>query len=330
MFTKIVSAIAGITLASSLLMTSQAAALEKVRFGLNWLPEAEHCGFFLAKASGLYEKAGLDVDLIAGGPSSNVALLLAGGELDLAMGSSFTTLNMVKQGIPGITVAAYFQKDPQTLVAHADEGIKTLEDVKGKPVMVADFSRGEFWQFLKVRMGFTDDQLRPYTYNNAVFLSDPTSVQQGYVTSDALYLGAALDKPPVILLLADYGYSNYATTVFGMHSFIDAKPDVVRAFLNATAAGYMTCMTGDYTPAMTLATQMNTDPAYGPALWAAAIEQMRQREIVTGGDAKTLGIGAMTDERWSSFFSDMSKAGIYPADLDYKQAFTLKFVGPAK
>lgn len=68
-----------------------ATAVEKIRFGLGWLPEAEHCGFFQAKATGLYEKAGLDVDLMAGGPGINTAMLVAGGEQDLGMGSSFTS-----------------------------------------------------------------------------------------------------------------------------------------------------------------------------------------------------------------------------------------------
>ncbi|MGV1793619.1 ABC transporter substrate-binding protein [Rhizobium sp. A37_96] len=316
---------ATITLAS-LGWSGEAAALEKVRFGLGWLPEAEHCGFFYAKAEGLYEKAGLDVDLIPGGPGTNVAMLVAGGEQDLGMGSSFTTLNMVKQGIPAVTIAAYFQKDPQTLVAHADQGISKLEDVKGHPVMVADFARAEFWQFLKSRFGFTDDQLRPYTYNPAVFVSDKTSVQQGYVTADEYYLGGKLDKPPVIMLLADYGYSNYATTVFGMKSYLDAHPDTVSAFLKATSQGWNACMTGDYTPAMKLATSINKDPSYGEGLWQASIKQLRERNIV--GDKTNIGL--MTDERWKSFFEDMVKAGVYPADLDFKQAYTLQFLSSAK
>jgi NitT/TauT family transport system substrate-binding protein len=317
-------------IAATLLLgaSGPAAAVEKIRFGLGWLPEAEHCGFFQAKATGLYEKAGLDVDLLAGGPGINTAMLVAGGEQDLGMGSSFTTLNMVKQGIPGVTLAAFFQKDPQTLVAHAGQGISTLEDIKGRPVMVADFARGEFWQFLKYRFGFTDDQLRPYTYSSAVFVADKTAIQQGYVTADAHYLGSQLDQPPVILLLADHGYLNYATTVFGMSSYIEAHPDAVRAFLNATAEGWKSCMTGDYTPAMTLATSINTDPAYGEGLWKASITEMRARHIVSSNNGE--GIGAMTDARWADFFAGMVKAGVYPADLDFRKAYTLSYLPDAK
>src|ERR1700722_9285547 len=91
-------------------------ALEKVQFGLSWLPEGEHCGFFQAKASGLYEQVGLDVNLRSGGPDQNAAILIASGQEDMAMGSSFTPLNLLKENTPAEMVAAFFQKDPQTLV----------------------------------------------------------------------------------------------------------------------------------------------------------------------------------------------------------------------
>ncbi len=81
------------------LAASPALALDKVSFGLNWVPEAEHCGFFQARATGLYERAGLDVELRPGNPNVNMPLLVASGELDMGMGSSFTTLNLVAKGI---------------------------------------------------------------------------------------------------------------------------------------------------------------------------------------------------------------------------------------
>jgi len=47
---------------------------------------------------------------------------------------------------------------------------------------------------------------------------------------------------------------------------------------------------------------------------------------VDGGDAKTNGIGAMSEARWQDFFQTMVNAGVYPAEMDFKQAFTLQFV----
>jgi NitT/TauT family transport system substrate-binding protein len=299
-------------------------AAEKIRFGLNWLPEGEHCGFLQAKAAGLYEKAGLDVELKPGGPDLNTPLLIAAGQLDLAIGTGFTTLNMVEEGIPALTVAAFFQKDPQTLVAHPDQGIAALADVKGRPAMISAEARQEFWQWLKFKFGFTDDQLRPFTYSAAPFLADPKAIQQGYVTEDALLRGLQMPKPPVILLLADYGFENYTTTVFGLRSFIEKHRDAVRAFIDATRQGYEACMAGDYDAGMKLLLKMNPD--HGEALFHFKLKEMKARGLVDGGDAAKLGIGAMTDERWKSFFETMSAAGVWPAKLDYKSSYTLEFV----
>ncbi|GEL40273.1 ABC transporter substrate-binding protein [Methylorubrum extorquens] len=306
------------------LVASPALALDKVSFGLNWVPEAEHCGFFQARATGLYERAGLDVELRPGNPNVNMPLLVASGELDMGMGSSFTTLNLVAKGIKARTVAAFFQKDPQTLVAHAGQGVARLEDLKGRPIMVGGFSRNEFWQFLKARYGFTDDQLRPFAYSAAPFLADKRAVQQGYITEDAALLGKALPEPPVSILLADYGYDNYATSIFGTETFITAKPKLVRAFVEASRKGWEACMAGDYEPAMRAVLALV--PTGGEDLFRFKMDQMKRRGLVEGGDAARLGLGAMTEARWRSFFDVMTQAGLYPASLDVRQAYTLDFL----
>jgi NitT/TauT family transport system substrate-binding protein len=311
-----------------LLSAASVHAAEKVRFGLSWVAEAEHCGFFQAKANGLYDKAGLDVEIVNGGPDRNLPLQIGAGDLQLAMGSSFTTLHMLNQNVPAVTVAAFFQKDPQTLVAHPDQGVKTLADLKGRPIMIAKFSQQEYWQFLKRKYGFNDSQLRPYTYSAAPFLADPRSVQQGYITEDAMLLGKAMPKPPVSLLLADHGYNNYQDTIFAMKSYVEARPQVVQAFIEASRVGWQQCLTGDYTPAMKGVLAMN--PPHGEELYHFKMKQIRERGLVDSGDAKKLGIGAMTDTRWKEFFDVMAGAGVFPASLDYRAAYTLKFVAPAK
>jgi NitT/TauT family transport system substrate-binding protein len=307
----------------ALLLAMPATAAEKLRFGLNWLPQAEMCGFYQAQAAGLYAKAGLDVEIVPGGPDRNLPLQIAAGDLQLAMGSGFTTLNMIQRGIPAQTFAAYLQKDPQTLVAHADQGVETLEDLKGRPIMIAKFSQTEFWQFLKQKYGFSDSQLRPYAYSSVPFLANPKAVQQGYITEDAYLLGKDLPKPPVSILLADYGYANYASTVYALTRYIEAHPGLIAAFADASRQGWEECAKGDYSPAMKAVLAAN--PEHGEALFHFKMKQMRERELIDSGDARLYGPGAMSDAHWKEFFQSMSAAGLYPPDLDYKSAYTLKF-----
>lgn len=304
-----------------LALLAPASAAEKIVFGTNWLPETEHCGFYQAKAAGLYEAAGLDVELVPGGPDTNVPQLVAGGKDNLGMGSSFTTLNMQAEGIAGVTVAAFFQKDPQTLVAHGGQGVSALEDLKGRPIMIAKFSQTEFWQFLKTKYGFTDDQVRPYTYSAAPFLADPKAVQQGYITEDAFLLGKQLPEPPVSILLADYGYQNYATTVFGMRDWIDAHQDAVKAFVDATAKGYQACLDGTADAAKTAILAANPD--HPADLYDFKLTQMRDRKMVTGEDGGP--IGHMSEVRWKDFFDTMVTSGVYAGDVPYQKAYDLSF-----
>lgn len=308
----------------SLALPALSQTRDKVVYGLSWLPQAEHCGFFQAQATGLYARAGLDVELVQGGPGVNVAQLVAAGRYHYGMGTALTTLNMRSNDVPGVTIAALFQKSPQTLVAHPNQGIATLADLKGRRIAVANFSRTQFWLWLKAKHGFDDSQLRPYVYNPAAFVADPTSVQQGFVTEDAFFLGQVLGAAPVSLLLADYGYPDYQTTIFGTEAEIAARPQVAQRFVDATIRGYAECLSGDPTPAFQAIRAAMAEQS--SELSAFKVAQMKRHALVTGGDAERLGIGAMTEERWRTIFETMSAAGAYPANMNWRAAFRLDFV----
>src|ERR1051325_6091094 len=101
------------------LVAAQAQPLDKVRFGTNWVAEAEHGGFYQALADGTYRKYGLDVTIVPGGPNINNRILLPVGKLDFFMSAnSLQSFDAVEHNVPTIAVAASFQKDPQVFVAH--------------------------------------------------------------------------------------------------------------------------------------------------------------------------------------------------------------------
>src|SRR6516162_3663754 len=107
------SRIAAVLLLFVLASAGQAQSPDKVRFGTNWVAEAEHGGFYQAVADGTYRKYGLDVTIVPGGPNVNNRILLPVGKLDFFMSSnSLQSLDAVEQSIPTLAVAAMFQKDP--------------------------------------------------------------------------------------------------------------------------------------------------------------------------------------------------------------------------
>ena len=90
-----------------------ALALDEVSYGTNWLAQAEHGGIYQSVADGTYEKRGLKVKIIQGGPNAANRSLLIAGKVDFYMGGPLGDMDAVKQGIPLISVASMFQKDPK-------------------------------------------------------------------------------------------------------------------------------------------------------------------------------------------------------------------------
>ena len=294
------------------------AAPTHITFVTDWKAQAEHGGFYEAQALGLYAKAGLDVKIMEGGPSVNVPQLLAGGAADFGMGSNgFIPLNMVREGVPVRAVMAIFQKDPQVLITHPRNDVKSLAQMKGKPIMIADASTVAFWPWLKAKYGFSDSQIRKYTFNLAPFLVDPKAIQEGYLTSEPYTVEKEGGFKPQVFLLADNGYPGYANMVLVPQKWIDTNPKAVQAFVNATAEGWANYLDGDPNPANRLIKQDN--PEMTDALIAQAIQKMNQYKLAVP-------LGLMTDARWKVFFDTMSSEGLYPKNLPYRKAYDLQFV----
>lgn len=301
------------------------AADTKITFVTDWKAEAEHGGFYEALALGLYKKAGLDVTIRQGGPGIDNMQLLAAGAVDFAIGSnSFGPLNLVQAGAHVVAVMAASQKDPQCLMTHPRDDIKSLADIRGKPVMIAAGAANTFFLWLKAKYGYTDSQIRPYTFNMAPFLVNKNAIQQGYISSEPYLVVQQGGFKPQVFLFADSGYPSYASLVMVSQTMIDAHPDVVQKFVDASIQGWYDYLHGDPSPANALIKKDDPDESDGVITYA--IQTMKAEGMIEGGDAAKLGIGAMTDARWKAFFDVMSKEGVYPANLDYKAAYTLRFV----
>ena len=219
---------------------------------------------------------------------------------------------------------ASFQKDPQVLITHPRDDVKSLEDMAGKPIMVSDATISAFWVWLRSRFGFTDDQIRKYTFNLAPFLTDPTAIQQGYLSSEPYLIEKEAGFKPQVFLLADHGYPGYATFILANNQMIADDPALVQAFVDATIKGWYSYLYGDPAPGNALILADN--PEMRDDVLAQAIAKLRAYGVADSGDALTDGIGAMSEARWKTFFDVMAANGVYEPGLDWKQAFTLQFV----
>ncbi len=313
-------ALAGVAAAST-----PAYALDKVTFGTNWLAEAEHGGYYQAVVDGTYAKYGLDVTIVPGGPQANNGLLLASGKIEFYMGGNMLLgFSAVEQNLPIVIVAADFQKDPQIFMSHPGVGLDKWTDLPKVTAFVGKEGLTSFYAWMVSAYGFKEENVKPYNFNAAPFIADTNSIQQGYLTAEPYAVEKEGGFRPNIFLLADQGYSTYATTIETRSDLVEKNPDLVRRFVEASAIGWYHYLYGDNAKANAAIKKDNPDISDDQI--AFSMNKMKEYGLVDSGDTLKLGIGAMTDERMKTFYDQMVKAGAVKAGLDYKKAYTLQFV----
>ncbi len=299
--------------------------LDKVSFGTNWVAEAEHGGHYQALVDGTYRKYGLDVTIVPGGPNVNNRILLPVGKLDFFMSANtLQGFDAVEQNIPTLAVAAMFQKEPQILMAHPDQGIEKFEDLKKLTLFVSKEGLASYFQWLKADFGFSETQVKPYTSNPQPFLADKKSAMQGYVTSEPFAVEKAAGFKPKVFLIADQGFNSYSTLIETRRDLVEKRPDMVQRFVDASIVGWYNYIYGDSRAANALIKRNN--PEMTDELLAYSIAKMKEYGIVNSGDTATLGIGAMTDARMKNFYDKMVRAGVVKPSIDLAKSYTLQFV----
>ncbi len=314
-----------IGLAAVAVTASAAAAQEKVAFGTNWLAQAEHGGFYQSVADGTYEACGLEVEIVPGGPQVNNRALLLAGRIDFHMGGDLLqAFNAAREGIPVVNIAAIFQKHPQVIVAHPGEA-ESWDQLKDLTLLIGDNGFQSYYQWMIAAHGFTAEQRQPYTFNPAPFLADKRVGMQGYLSSEPYLVQKEGGFEPNVFLIADAGYSSYATTIETMADTISDRPEVVECFVDGSIKGWYNYLYGDNSAANELIKSDN--PEMSDDKIAFAIGKMKEWGIVDSGDTEALGIGVITDSKVEDFYNKMVEAGVVEAGLDYSATYTTDFVG---
>jgi NitT/TauT family transport system substrate-binding protein len=321
------------TIATALSLTAfawaaaPAHAQEKFTYQTNWYAQAEHGGFYQALATGLYKKAGLDVTIKMGGPQLNSLQMMAAGQADCMMSTDMAMLLARNTGVPVMTVASIFQKDPQVLIAHED--VKSFADMKGKTLFIGAASHRTFWPWLKAKYGLTDAQVRPYTFNIQPFIADKNVVQQGYLSSEPYAIEKEAKFKPNVFLLADHGWPPYAATVVCMEKTVRERPKAVASFVKASMEGWKSYLKGDPSPANALIKKDN--PNMTDDKIAIGIRLLNEQGIVFSGDASRQGVGVLTDERMKKTYDMMvSMKLLDPTKVDLRRTYTTQFVRDLK
>ena len=299
--------------------------LTEVTFGTNWVAQAEHGGFYQSVADGTYEACGLSVTILPGGPQVNNRALMLAGRMDFHMGGDLLqAFSAAAEDIPVVAVAATFQKHPQVIVAHPGSA-DSWEDLKNLELLIGDNGFQSYYQWMMAEHGFTAEQRQPYTFNPAPFLADTNVGMQGYLSSEPYLVEKEGGFTPNVFLIADAGYSSYATTIETMQNTIDTNPDAVTCFVEGSIKGWYNYLYGDNAAANELIKTANPEMTQDKIDYA--IGKMKEWGIVDSGDALEMGIGVMTDEKVQDFYNKMVTAGVAKEGLDLSKIYTTQFVG---
>jgi len=312
-------------LAIAVSIASPAYSLDKVRFGTDWLAEADHGGFYQAVADGTYAKYGLEVEILQGGPGAQNRALLLTGKLDFYLGTQQEQLVGIEQGIPLVDVAAFYQKNAQVILAHPDSGVEKFEDLaKLETIFMTQGGFGAYFEWMKANFdGFRDEQFQRYNFSAAPFLANKQSAQQGLITAEPYEIQKHTGAEPKIFLLADNGYKPYATTIAVQQNLIDSNPDLVQRFVDASIEGWYNYLYGDNAAANALIKATNPEMTDGQIEYA--IQKIKQYGIVDSGDALDKGIGCLTTERYKWLADELVKVKLLKPETNYTKAFDTRF-----
>ena len=298
--------------------------LDKVTFTTTWFAQAEHGGYYQAVAEGIYKKHGLDVTIKMGGPQVNGMQLLLAGQTDFIINYDFAVLQGVEKGFPLVTVAAPFQFDIQGIMTRDD--VPNLGALKDKTILVAGTGTTYWWPWVKKKYGYTDAQMRPYTFNLQPFFADPNIVQQAFPSSEP-YQAYPKGLKTKFFLLSSEGYPPYTQAITTTQKMLTEKPDVVARFVRASIEGWKSYMAN---PAPGNALIKKDNPNMSDGQLAYAMSKLKELKVVSGGDAATQGIGAMSDARWKKTADFMVEWGLLKPDTDWRKAYTLQYVKDLK
>ena len=284
----------------------------------NWFAEAEHGGNYTALVKGFYKDAGLDMTIQSGGPGISATQIVGSGKAQFGMGQADEILLARANGIPLVAIMATFQTNPQALMFHGDQNIKSVSDLNGRKVYVSAGST--YWEYFQKKYKLDKVTQMKYTGDLTAFINDPTSVIQCYITSEP-YTMKQKGIDIKYLLNADSGFSPYGNIMYTTESFLKEHPDEVKAFVEATVKGW-NYYKDNYQEIDPDIQKKNPDTPLDALDYGAKALQ----PLVFEGDAAKYGVGYMSKQRWDELGQQLVSIGLIKSSEDVSKAYTTDFL----
>tara|TARA_B100000809_G_scaffold70111_1_gene67549 strand:- start:428 stop:1306 length:879 start_codon:yes stop_codon:yes gene_type:complete len=288
---------------------------------LNWFPEAQHGGYYAAQLRGLYREAGVNVEILGGGPDAPVVQRVATGQVAFGLTNADGVINARAAGAPIVALFAPYQINPRCLVVHESSGITAIEELAD--VTLALSQRPAFSHFLRKRYPFRNVTVVPYHGSVTPFLEDSRYAMQGYVFSEPV-VARRLGADARALMVADTGFNPYASALIASEATVRERPELVEAVVAASRLGWSQYL---QRPLETNEHIHGLNPEMDMEILEAGVEL--SRDLVLDEVAQQYGIGHMSHERWQLLVEQMVEAGVVEVDqVAVEDCYTLRFLSP--
>ncbi len=289
--------------------------LDKIAVVLSWSPQPAQGGLFAAKVKGFFEEYGLEVELVPSGPRVPRKPLLASGDVQFGMLSADEILISREEGLNLVALYSTMQQNPLGFVYHQENPLRDFSDMNGRTVFVAPGQA--WWQYVVDTYNLSVDE---QVYQGlGPFLSDKTSVTQGFVTSEPFYAEAEGAKVG-FLPIEQSGWATYMNMIATTDEFIAEHPDIVERFVKASLKGWEYYIEN---PDEINAEILKLNDLATPE--AQAYDTERLIPMLKAGDTATHGFGYINPTRWQQLGEQLKANGLLPANADVDAGYNPTF-----
>ncbi|WP_233261714.1 ABC transporter substrate-binding protein [Vitiosangium sp. GDMCC 1.1324] len=275
----------------------------KVKLALNWVPEPEFGGFYVARETGAFKQHGLDVDILGGGAGVPVLQMVASGQAEFGTVGADELLTARAHGVDVIPLFAVYQTSPLALMAHASRGAKSIKDVLSSGTVALEPGM-PYVAYLKKKYGFDKVKVVPYDGGVARFAADKDFAQQCFITSEPI-AARKQGAEPAVFLVADEGFNPYQAVVVTRRELWKEQPERVKEFVAAVREGWRSYLEN---PAPANAVMGKLNPTMDAETFAAAAQA--QKPLIETEETKAKGLGTMSRERWETLGRQLVELGL--------------------
>ena len=300
---------------------------EKVTIVLDWTPNTNHTGIFVAQANGYFEKAGLEVEIVQPPEDGAVTLVASGkAQFGVSFQDSLAPAFASDEPMPVTAVAAVIQHNTSGIISRAGEGMDSPKGLEGKKYATWDapVEKATIRDVMEADGGDFDlVELIPSTVTDEVSALRSNSVDAIWV-----FYGWAGVACQVAGLETDYfefadidpAFDYYTPVIIGNNEWLENTPESARAFVNALAEGYTFAVENPEKAADILMEAAPELKSNSQLVYAS--QQYLADEYIA--DAKQW--GEFDGERWAAFYDWLNENALTEVPLDVDFGYTNEFL----